>query len=354
MEKNTPKEVKINPFGKTKTGAGVSEFVITNKQDITISLLSWGATLRSVQMPDRTGQVAEITLGFDYLKDYMGNHPYIGATIGRFANRIANSSFSIDGQDYKLAHNEKNNHLHGGKKGFNKIIWQADPFQDEKGSGVQFSYLSRDGEEGYPGNLRVSVIYRLTDANELIIEYQAETDKKTPVNLTNHAYWNLGGAGCGPIFDHVLKLNASRYLPIDKALIPTGEIASVKNTPFDFTTPKPIGQDFKQGPRGYDHCFVIDRTVAIQSLVTPVAEICDPQSGRGMRIYTTQTGIQLYTSNMLKTTHGANKKTFKKYGAFCLETESFPDAVHKQNFPSPFLAPGEKYYEKTVHQFFHC
>lgn len=355
MENSTPKEIKINSFGKTKTGVDVSEFILTNKQGITVSLINWGATIRSVQMPDRAGQVAEITLGFDDLKGYMDKNPFFGATIGRFANRIGNASFNIEGREYKLAHNDKKNHLHGGKKGFDKVIWQAEPFQDEKGSGVRFSYQSPDGEEGYPGNLQVKVTYRLTNANELVIEYQAETDKTTPVNLTNHAYWNLSGAGSGTIFDHVLKLNASNYLPVDKSLIPTGEIAPVKNTPLDFTSPKPIGQDFKQMPKGYDHCYVIDRTVAIQSLVTPVAEICDPNSGRGMRIYATQPGVQLYTSNMMNTIHnGANKKTFKKHGAFCLETENFPDAVHKANFPSPFLAPGEKYYEKTVHQFFLC
>jgi aldose 1-epimerase len=282
----------------------------------------------------------------------MGEHPYFGSTVGRFANRIADGSFAINGKNYTLACNDGKNHLHGGLKAFDKVVWQAEPMTEGDITGVRFFYLSKDGEEGYPGNLHVTVLYLLTEDNELIIDYKAETDKITPINLTNHAYWNLQGAGSGTIFDHVLKLNASHYLPTDQYVIPTGEVVPVEKTPMDFTLPKPIGQDFKQLANGYDHCFVLDHPDEGKTPSIPAAEVHDPVSGRGMRIFTTQPGIQLYTANYLETTHGAAGKVFEKHGAFCLETQNFPDAVHKPHFPAPFLLPGKKYHHVTTHQFY--
>lgn len=337
-------------FGTTKDGKTVEKFTLGNSKGITAAVMNLGGILISFKMPDRTGAVREITLGFDTLDEYLAGHPYFGAIIGRFANRIARGRFQLDGVEYTLARNEKNiNHLHGGIMGFDKVVWQTEAFQDSALAGVRFSYLSPDGEEGYPGNLNLNVTYSLNEENELRFEYWAETDKATPVNLTNHAYWNLAGAGSGSILDHELLLNCSKYLPVDEAFIPTGEIRTVRGTPMDFTTPKPIGIDMDKVPGGYDHCFVGDPS---DQELTLIARLYEPKSGRGMRISTTKPGVQFYAGNLLDSIRGAGGALFDKHGALCLETEFFPDAVNQPGFPSAILRPGKTYHHTTVHSFF--
>jgi len=337
-------------LGTTRDGEKVEKFALSNSKGLTAAVMNLGGILISFKMPDRTGAVEEITLGFDTLDEYLAGHPYFGAIIGRFANRIAQGKFQLDGVEYRLACNEKNiNHLHGGNVGFDKVVWQAEPFKNSSSAGLRLSYLSPDGEEGYPGNLRVSVTYTLNEENELKFEYRAEADKATPVNLTNHAYWNLAGAGSGSILDHELLLNCSRYLPVNEALIPTGEMRTVQGTPMDFTTPKPINTDMDKVPGGYDHCFVVDPS---DQKLTLIARLYEPKSGRGMRILTTKLGVQFYTGNLLHKIRGGGGALFDKHGALCLETEFFPDAVNQPDFPSAILRPGETYRHTTVHRFF--
>ena len=337
-------------FGTTKDGKKVEKFILGNSKGITVTVMNLGGILISFKMPDRTGAVREITLGFDTLDEYLAGHPYFGAIIGRFANRIARGKFELDGVEYTLACNEKNiNHLHGGNVGFDKVLWQAEGFQDTTWAGVRFSYLSPEAEEGYPGNLKVTVTYSVNEENELKFEYWGETDKATPVNLTNHAYWNLAGAGSGSILGHELLLHCSKYLPVNHALIPTGEIRAVQGTPMDFTTSKPIGIDMNKVPGGYDHCFVVDPSD--QELVL-IARLYEPKSGRGMTISTTKPGVQFYAGNLLDSIRGADGALFDKRGALCLETEFFPNAVNQLDFPSAILRPGETYHHTTVHRFF--
>ena len=307
-------------FGTT-AGKEVEEFIVDNGNGLIVSLISYGALLRSLRFPDRNGASEELVLGFDSLDRYLQNNPFFGATVGRFANRIAGASFEIDGKKYHVTKSEGNNQLHGGLKGFDKVVWTAEPFSLNNEAGVVFSYLSPDGEEGFPGNLKVSVKYTVTATNSLLIEYNAETDATTPVNLTNHSYWNLRGAGSGNVFDQVLFLNASRYLPIDDESIPVGEITPVAGTPMDFTLPKKIGKDFGAAKSGYDHCFVLDGKTGTLNLA---AEVHDPVSGRVLRIFATQPGIQFYSSNFLTHIIGSEGRVFEQYGAFCLETENFP------------------------------
>lgn len=337
-------------FGTTSEGKKVEKFTLSNSKGLTGAIMTLGGILISFKMPDRTGTVEEITLGFDTLDEYLAGHPYFGAIIGRFANRIALGKFQLEGVEYRLACNEKNiNHLHGGNVGFDKVLWQAEAFQNSSSAGLRLSYLSPDGEEGYPGNLKVSVTYTLNEENELTFEYRAETDKATPVNLTNHAYWNLAGVGSGSILGHELLLNCSRYLPVTEALIPTGEMRLVQGTPMDFTTSKPISTDMDKVPGGYDHCFVTDPS---DQELTPIARLYEPKSGRGMTISTTKPGVQFYTGNLLGEIRGAGGALFDKHGALCLETEFFPDAVNEPHFPSSILRPGETYHHITTHRFF--
>lgn len=338
------------PFGISKDGKKVEKFTLSNSKGMTATVMTLGGILVSFKMPDRGGVVQEITLGFDTLEEYLAGHPYFGAIIGRFANRIAQGRFHLDGVTYTLVPNEKStNHLHGGNMGFDKVVWQAEVFQDGASAGVKLSYLSPDGEEGYPGTLKVAVAYRLSEDNELKVEYWAETDKATPVNLTNHTYWNLAGAGSGSILGHELLLNCPKYLPVDDNLIPTGEIRPVQGTPMDFTSSKPIGLHMDQVPGGYDHCFVMDPLVRG---LKPIARLHEPGSGRTMEISTTKPAVQFYTGNFLDKIRGAGGTLFDKHGALCLETEFFPDAVNQSAFPSAILRPGETYHHVTVHRFF--
>ncbi|MBN1480784.1 galactose mutarotase [candidate division KSB1 bacterium] len=337
-------------FGTLPDGKEITKFILSNSNHISVEIINYGGIVTAVNLPDTNGLIKNVCLGFDRLEDYTSGHPYFGCIVGRVANRISNASFKLDGVEYRLAKNENGRtHLHGGNIGFDKVVWDAEPFASEDVWGITLKYMSEDGEEGYPGELDVTVVYSLNEEDELTINYKAETDAPTPVNLTNHAYWNFAGAGSGKILDHVLKLNCDKKLAGDEHLIPTGAITNVANTPYDFRKAKPIGQDIQE-VGGYDDCFVINREADDDDLVK-AAEVVDPASGRGMKIYTTKPGIQLYTGNFLDGIRGAGG-IYNKHDAFCLETQFHPDAVNKPNFPSIILEPGETYHHITVHQFF--
>ncbi|MEW5816832.1 MAG: aldose epimerase family protein [Spirochaetota bacterium] len=340
-------KIEQKGFGKTYDGQVVDFFTISNSHKLSVSVMTYGAIMTSFKAPDRRGDVKEITLGFDTLEEYLAEHPFFGTTVGRFANRIAGARFALDGKEYVLFRNNGNNSLHGGKKGFDKVLWKGEVFEGKANSGIRFAYVSPDGEEGYPGTLTVAVIYTLTESNELIIEYQAVTDKPTIVNLTNHAYWNLAGPERGTIYDHELLLYSDQYLAVNDEVMPTGELKSVKGTPFDFTRFKSIGKDMA-AVGGYDHCFVLRKSALKPA---PAAEVYHPASGRHMAVYTTQPGIQFYTGNFLDNIRGKGGIRYNKQCAFCLETEGFPDAVHHENFPACVLRPGEIYNHITKHTF---
>jgi len=338
-------------FGRLPDGTAVDVFTLSNRSKIEARVMTYGATLVSLRLPDGKGAFADVVLGFDDLVGYLGTHPYFGVIVGRYANRIAKGRFTLDGVDYSLARNNNGNTLHGGLRGFDKVVWKAEPVQAGDGVGVELTYLSKDMEEGYPGNLSVTVVYTLTDADELRISYEAETDRKTPVNLTNHAYWNLKGEGNGDILGHSLRLEADQFTAVDSAanLIPTGEILSVAGTPFDFTSPHAIGERIARVEGGYDHNFVLrgGGTLAL------AARVEEPGSGRTIEIYTDQPAIQLYTGNFLDgTVVGKGGKAYQKHFGFCLETQHFPDSPNHPNFPSTILEPGQTYRTVTVHKFF--
>lgn len=342
-------ELSHRIFGKTPAGEEVDEFTFTNRNGMSFSVLSFGATLSSVKTVDAHERAEEITLGFDTLDGYLGRHPYFGATVGRVANRIAKSSFSLDGAAYSLMANDGANHLHGGGRGFDHIVWQVSPFAKEVQAGARFTYLSRDGEEGYPGNLTVEVTYTLDEGDDLTILYEATTDRPTPVNLTNHTYWNLKGAGNGTILDHRITIFADSYLPVDAELIPTGELRKVTGTPFNFRAERAIGKSI-EAAGGYDHCFVIKRK---GEGLAKAARVYEPSSGRGFEVHTTLPGVQFYTGNFLDGSFvGRGGKRFERHGAFCLETEGFPDAVNRPTFPSVILRPGQRYRSATKLHFF--
>jgi aldose 1-epimerase len=337
-------------FGKTPDGKQVDLYTLTNTNGIRARITNFGAILVSLQVPDRKGNLADITLGFDKLDGYLGVHPYFGAIVGRYANRIGKAKFTLDGKVYKLAANDGENHLHGGTKGFDKVVWRLEDLGVEgAGAAVKMSYISEDGEEGYPGNLACSVTYTLTGDNELKISYEAETDKTTVVNLTNHSYFNLAGQGNGNILGHELMLNADKYTVVDEGLIPTGENRPVKGTPMDFTKPMTIGSRIGQVKGGYDHNYVLNSGGGTLALA---AKVYEPTSGRVMEIYTDQPGVQFYTGNFLdgSVTGKAGKVYQKNYG-FCLETQHFPDSPNKPGFPSVVLRPGQKYTTETVYKF---
>lgn len=343
-------ELSRQPYGTTHEGTEVDIFTLKNSRELTVRVITYGCIITSIQMPDRNGKIGEITLGFDSLEGYLPRHPYFGALVGRFANRITSGRFELAGKHYTLACNEKGrNHLHGGTVGFDKRVWRAEELREEDAAGVRFSYTSPDGEEGYPGELEVAVTYSLNEANELALNYRAETTKATPINLTNHTYWNLSGPGSGTIYDHLLTLNGSRYLSVNEQLIPTGEILPAEGTPLDFRRQKAIGRDIDRLPVGYDHSFVVDRK---DDRVETIARVVDPASGRGFELATTKPAVQLYTGNNLSGIPGAGGKVFNKHSAFCLETEYYPDAVNHPEFPSAILHPGQTYAHTTVHRFF--
>ena len=343
--------VNKDSFGSLADGTPVDIYTLKNKAGLEARITTYGGILVSLKVPDRAGVLADVNLGFDTLAGYLGTHPYFGAIIGRYGNRIAKARFAIDGVEYGLAPNNNGNSLHGGIKGFDKVVWKAEAIQVADGVGLRLTYLTKDMEEGFPGNLAVKVVYMLTNANELRIDYEATTDKKTPVNLTNHAYWNLKGEGNGDILGHVLQIEADAITAVDSAanLIPTGEIVPVAGTPFDFATPHAIGERIAQVEGGYDHNFVLRSGGGKLALAAHVEE---PVSGRIMEIWTDQPGIQLYTGNFLDgTVVGKDGKAYQKHYAFCLETQHFPDSPNHPNFPSTILEPGQTYRTTTVHKF---
>jgi len=346
-------EVKVSDFGKTADGTPVEEFTLANSSGSIVKLISRGATLKEWHVPDKSGKMADVVFGFDDVAGYESPaNGYFGCTAGRVANRIAGGKFSLDSKEYTLATNDGPNALHGGvQRSFDKVVWKGTPFESADGEGVVFTYTSPDGEEGYPGTLAAKVTYTLTDKNELRIDYEATTDQASPVNLTNHAYFNLSGAGSPTINNHELMLAADHYTPVDSTLIPTGEIAPVAGTPFDFRQFHAIGERVDQlgtgTGAGYDHNFVLNNQDGKLALA---AKVRDPNSGRVLAVYTTEPGIQFYGGNFLT---GAIAKGGKKYdyrSGFCLETQHFPDAVHQKNFPSVILRSGETYRHTCIYQ----
>ncbi|HET9239949.1 MAG TPA: aldose epimerase family protein [Oligoflexus sp.] len=339
-------------FGKLPDGTAVHQFTLTNKEGMVARFITFGATLTELWVPDAQGKTADVVLGFDNLTGYLEQSPYFGAIIGRVANRIRAGRFTLDGHSYTLATNNGPNSLHGGIKGFDKVIWKAEPITVKGAAALQFTYRSPDGEEGYPGNLVVKVIYTLTEDNTLTIDYEARTDRPTPINLTNHSYWNLDASPS--ILDHELMLAADHFTPVDATLIPTGAITSVQGTPMDFTKPATIGSRIHQlqgEPGGYDHNYVLaDKT----SPMKLAARARGPQSGRILEIWTKQPGVQFYSGNFLDgSITGKHGRVYQKHAAFCLETQHFPDSVHHPNFPSTILRPGEVFGSSTVHKFLH-
>ncbi len=343
-------DMKKDLFGSLPDGTAVEAFTLSNGSGIEARIMTYGATLISLRLPDRNGDFEDVALGFETLGGYLGENPYFGCTVGRYANRIGRAKFSLGGVEYTLARNDGENHLHGGLKGFDKVVWAAEPFTETDAVGVRFTYLSADMEEGYPGNLSCAVTYRLTGEDELRIDYEAATDKATPVNLTNHTYWNLAGQGKGDILGHVLQIEADKYTPVDAGLIPTGEISDVPGTPLDFTTPHPIGERIARIEGGYDHNFVLRRAGGSPGLAALVYE---PESGRVLEILTDQPGIQFYSGNFLDgTIKGKGESLYGKHAGFCLETQHFPDSPNKPGFPPTILEPGKTYRTATVHRFF--
>ncbi len=338
------------PFGQTPDGRQVALYTLANPNGIKAGITNFGAILVSLEVPDRDGNLADVTLGFDALDGYLGKHPYFGAVVGRYANRIGNAGFMLNGVEYKLAANNGENHLHGGTKGFDKMVWKLDDLRAEGDeASVKMSYISEDGEEGYPGNLACSVTYTLTEDDELKISYEADTDKATVVNLTNHSYFNLAGQGTGDVLGHELMLNAEMYTVVDEGLIPTGENRSVKDSPMDFTISASIGSRIAQVEGGYDHNYVLKSGGDSLALC---ARAYEPTSGRVMEVYTTEPGVQLYTGNFLDgSVTGKDGKVYKKHYGFCLETQHFPDSPNKPDFPSVVLEPGQKYATTTVFKF---
>jgi aldose 1-epimerase len=344
--------VQSQPFGSVD-GRAITLYTLTNSHGMEVRAMNYGGIIVSIRVPDRNGQFADVVLGHESVEGYRPNPPYFGAIVGRYANRIANGTFKLDGETYSLPKNDGPNTLHGGTTGFDKVVWDAEPLKGR--SGVAFSYFSQNGQDGFPGNLRVKVTYTLTNANALEIDYEATTDKATPINLSNHSYFNLKGEGNGDILDHEIMINADRFTPVDKNLIPTGELRPVKGTPFDFTQPTKIGARIDDNydqlvlGHGYDHNFVINRNGGGLVLA---ARVYEPTTGRTLEVSTTQPGVQFYTGNFLDgTITGKQGHVYKRRYGFCLETQHFPDSPNHPSFPNTILKPGETFREKTVFKF---
>jgi len=334
-------------WGETE-GKQVDLYTLTNKNGVEIKISNYGGTMTSWIVPDKNGNRSNILLGFDSLSGYLAKPPYFGALIGRYGNRIAKGKFILEGKEYQLATNDHTNHLHGGIKGFDKVIWSASTISDTIPALI-LSYTSKDGEEGYPGNLKVTVRYSLNDDNELFIEYHAETDKSTPVNLTQHNYYNLTGDHSNSVLNHTLIINADYFTPVDSTLIPTGEMKLVKGTPFDFTAATKIGARIDSVKGGYDHNWVLNKKDSSLQLAAVVA---DSLSGRQLEVFTTEPGLQFYSGNFLDGTIKDNSgKPFNQHTGFCLETQHFPDSPNKSSFPTTILQPGQKYYSITKYKF---
>ena len=347
--------IEKESWGQTGDGQEVELYSLVNDSGMKVQITNYGGIVTSILAPGKDGAFEDVALGFPTLEGYLGEHPYFGAIVGRYGNRIAKGKFTLDGEEYTLAVNNGPNALHGGIEGFDDRVWAAREMRDENAVGLRLHYVSEAGEEGYPGALDTTVTYWLTSDNAIKIHYEATTDAPTPVNLTNHSYFNLAGQGDGDILGHVMMLNADRFLPVDETLIPTGERRPVEGTPFDFTTPKPIGRDIDADNQqmeyggGYDHCFVLksqDGSLALAARVT------EPTTGRVMEVYTTEPGVQFYTGNFLDgTLTGKGGKVYKHRFGFCLETQHFPDSPNQPDFPGTILRPGETYRSTTVYKF---
>jgi aldose 1-epimerase len=346
---------KKESFGTTPDAQNVDLYTLTNSHGVEAKITTYGGIVVSLRVPDRAGKFDDVVLGFDRLEQYLKGHPHFGAITGRYANRIAKGRFSLNGTEYKLAINNGENHLHGGLKAFDKVVWKGKPLTKRDGVALELSYLSKDGEEGYPGNLAVKVVYTLTDKNELRIDYDATTDKDTVVNLTNHSYFNLAGQGNGDILGHELMINADLFTPADPGSIPTGELRPVAGTPLDFTKMTAIGaridQDYEQLvlAKGYDHNWVINGNAGT---LREAARVREPKTGRVMEVLTTEPGVQLYTANFLDgSLTGKGGKVYQRRYGFCLETQHFPDSPNHANFPSTVLKKGGRYHSTTIYRF---
>lgn len=343
--------IKKESFGITNDGKEVFLFSLGNDRDLTVQITNYGGTITSLKTPDGKGHIDDIVLGFGSLNGYLQEEPYLGALIGRYGNRIAKGRFSLNGTEYKLAINNGENSLHGGIVGFDKVVWDVTEINTASEVGLKLSYLSKDGEEGYPGNLHTVVHYLLNNENELTIRYEAVTDKATVINLTNHSYFNLKGEGSGDILDHAMMINAAKYTIVSDSLIPTGEVRAVQGSPMDFTAPQIIGSRIQQVDGGYDHNYVLNKTGNELSLAAKVSE---PNSGRIMEVFTTEPGMQFYSGNFLDgTLTGKAGRNYGKHAGFCLETQHFPDSPNQPDFPTTVLNPGETYQQSTIYKFSH-
>ena len=347
--------VDREPFGQLADGRTIEAITLSNGR-VHLRVLTLGAIIQSLHAPDRDGKLDDVVLGYDSLNDYVGDTRYFGAIVGRYANRIAGARFTLDGTTYQLPANDGVNHLHGGPEGFSRAVWTAEPFEENAAAGVRLGLTSRDGDSGYPGTLLVTATYTLTDANELIVDFAATTDRATPVNLSQHSYFNLAGHDRGDVLSHELMLAASRYTPVGPTLIPTGELRDVAGTPFDFRRAAPIGSRMHDGDEqlrignGYDHNFVLDR--APNSAASFAARLCEPTSGRVLDVHTTEPGLQLYTGNGLDE-HAVGKewRVYGQYSGVALETQHFPDSPNQPHFPSAILHPGTELHSRTIFTF---
>jgi aldose 1-epimerase len=355
MTHATASSIAAKPFGTTSQGEKVTQYTLTNAKGASVSIITYGGIVTSLKVPDRNGKLADVVLGFKTLSEYEKKSPYFGCLVGRYGNRIAKGEFTLDGHTYHLATNNNGQSLHGGLRGFDKVVWNAVPAETRQGPSLKLTYVSKDGEEGYPGNLSVTATYTLTNKNELKLVFRAKTDKATVVNLTHHSYFNLAGQGSGDILGHVVTIHADKYTPVDQVLIPTGKIAQVKGTPFDFRKPTAIGArinaenpQLKNG-KGYDHNWVADKLPGHLGLIAKVEE---PKSGRVMEVISTEPGVQFYSGNFLDgTLIGKGGKVYGFRNGFCFEPQHFPDSPNHKSFPSTVLRPGETYRNTIIYRF---
>ena len=342
-------------FGKTTDSTPVDLYTLVNAKGSSVKITNFGGIVVAICVPDRDGKLGDVALGYDKLEDYLKATPYFGALIGRYGNRIAKGKFTLDGKEYTLAVNNGPNALHGGKLGFDKVVWKATPKVTRAGATLTLEYLSKDGEEGYPGNLNVKAVYTWTNKNELKLDFTATTDKDTIVNLTNHSYFNLAGAGSGDVLKHEVQINSTKLVPVDSTLIPTGELKPVAGTPFDFTTPHAIGERIGANDEqikfggGYDHCWALDKA---DGKLNVAAMVTEPTTGRVLEVLTTEPGLQFYTGNFLDGSNiGKGGKAYQFRNAFCMEPEHYPDSPNKPQFPSCVLKPGQTYKHTMVYRF---
>lgn len=348
-ETETPPQTQIQEetFGQLEDGRTVSLYTLTNANNVEVEITNFGGIVTAIRTPDSQGNLDNVVLGFDSLDKYLEGTPYFGAIIGRYGNRIADAQFSLNDSTYQLAANDGDNHLHGGNQGYDKVLWDGETTED---GSLQLTYTSEDGEEGYPGNLDITVTYTLTDENELQIDYEATTDKATPINLTNHSYFNLSGHPDSTILDHELTIDANQYTPVNDELIPTGELAAVEGTPFDFTEFHAIGARIDQVEGGYDHNWALNQPTA--DSMFHAATLYSPTSGREMQVFTTEPGLQFYSGNFLDgSLQGPDGTPYVQHAALCLETQHFPNSPNEPDFPSTILEPGETYETTTIYQF---